>query len=193
MQWTICGKYSFGPLCNHVFVERVGAFCSFATGCVAVINHSTRYISTHPFVSPHIALPSSGGGWESNYQDFKEEPWFFPGVIPHGIVDKMERSIIGNDVWLGRNVILTNGANIGDGVIAAAGSVIIQDVPDYAIVGGVPARIIRFRYTKEQIAALKRIAWWDWDDEKIRSCHEDFYDDIESFIRKHLRGWQSRE
>lgn len=105
----------------------------------------------------------------------------------------MERSIIGNDVWLGRNVILTNGANIGDGVIAAAGSVIIQDVPDYAIVGGVPARIIRFRYTKEQIAALKRIAWWDWDDEKIRSCHEDFYDDIESFIRKHLRGVQSRE
>lgn len=62
MQWTICGKYSFGPLCNHFLVERVGAFCSFATGCVAVINHATRYISTHPFVSPHIALPSSGGG-----------------------------------------------------------------------------------------------------------------------------------
>ena len=80
------------------------------------------------------------------------------GVHPHGVVDKMKRSIIGNDVWLGRNVIVCNGANIGDGVIAAAGAVITKDVPAYAIVGGVPAKVIRYRYTKNQIEALEKIA-----------------------------------
>lgn len=184
--WTKCGKYSFGPLCNHWLVESVGAFCSFATGTVAVINHSTRYISTHPFVSPHIALPDlESGEWISNYQDFKELPWYMGEVQPHGIVDKMERSVIGNDVWLGRNVIVCNGANIEDGAIAAAGAVITNDVPAYAIVGGVPAKVIKYRYNEEQIAALRNIAWWDWDDEKIKECHEDFYLTIDEFIKKH--------
>ena len=183
--WTKCGKYSFGPLCNHFLVESVGAFCSFASGCDAVINHSTRYISTHPFVSPHIKLPDDNGEWICNYDDFKDYPWYFDGVKPHGIVDKLKRSVIGNDVWLGKNVILCNGINIGDGSIAVAGAVVVKDIPAYAIVGGVPAKIIKYRYTKEQILALRNIAWWNWDDEKIRRCHEDFYLPIEDFLRKH--------
>lgn len=186
--WTKCGKYSFGSLCNHWLVERVGSFCSFATGVVAVINHSTRYISTHPFVSPHIALPDlENGGWYSNYESFSDEQWYMGGVTPRGEVDNMKRSVIGNDVWLGRNVIVCNGANIGNGVIAAAGAVITKDVPTYAIVGGVPAKVIRYRYTKEQIEELEKIAWWDWPDEKIRKCHDDFYLDIEKFIEKHKK------
>lgn len=72
------------------------------------------------------------------------------------------RSRIGNDVWLGRNVIVTNYANIGNGVIAGAGTIITKDVPDYAFVVGAPARIIRYRYSPEEIAALNKIAWWDW-------------------------------
>jgi hypothetical protein len=54
------------------------------------------------------------------------------------------------------------------------------------VVVGVPAHIIRFRYTKEQIAALNKIAWWDWPDEKIRQCYDDFFEDIESFIEKYM-------
>ena len=82
-------------------------------------------------------------------------------------------------------MIVCNGANIGNGVIAAAGAVITKDIPDYAVVAGVPARIIRYRYEPEQIKALNRIAWWDWTDEEIRSRHDDFYLSAEEFIKKY--------
>lgn len=82
----------------------------------------------------------------------------------------MKKSVIGHDVWIGKNVIISNGANIGNGVIAAAGAVITKDVPDYAIVGGVPARIIRYRYTPEQIGTLNRIQWWNWTDDEKKYC-----------------------
>lgn len=88
-------------------------------------------------------------------------------------------------MWLGRNVIVTNSANIGNGVIAAAGAVITKDVPDYAVVAGVPARIIRYRYSTEQIKALNKIAWWDWSDDEIRERYNDLYLPIEKFIEKY--------
>lgn len=93
--------------------------------------------------------------------------------------------MVGNDVWLGRNVLITNSANIGNGVIAGAGAVITKDVPDFAVVAGSPARIIRYRYTQEQIMALNKIAWWNWPDEKIREYYDDFFEKVELFIAKH--------
>ncbi len=93
----------------------------------------------------------------------KDAPWYFEGIQPKR--EKLTirgRSKIGNDVWLGRNVIVTNYVNIGKGVIADAGTIITKDVPDYAVVVGTPARIIRYRYSPEEIEALNKIAWWDW-------------------------------
>lgn len=179
---TRCGKYSYGPLCSHQFVESVGAFSSFAFGTDVVQNHPVQYISTHPF------LYFNKGCNETLLYDYEEcssDPWYFPGVKPYGSIKKLKRIKIGNDVWLGRNVIITNGSNIGNGVIAAVGAVITKDVPDYAVVAGVPARIIRYRFSPEQIAELNRIAWWDWPDEKIREHYDDFYEDIHIFVRKH--------
>ncbi|MDE6364348.1 MAG: CatB-related O-acetyltransferase [Lachnospiraceae bacterium] len=181
-QKTLCGKYSYGTLCNHWLVESVGAFCSFAAGVDVVENHPIMYVSTHPFLY-------CGGKkdtiHESIWEDWKQRSECFAGVEPQGENYKLERITIGNDVWLGRNVIITNSSRIGNGVIAGAGAVITKDIPDYAIVAGVPARIIRYRYTKEQIEALNRIAWWNWSDEKIRKYYEDFYMDIRTFIQKH--------
>lgn len=175
------GKYSYGPLCDHLYVEKVGAFCSFANGCDVVPNHAVNYISTHPF------LTHDNTKWEGfmPYELCKGHyDWYFEDVKPKGDIDR-RRIEIGNDVWLGKDVLITNYANIGDGVIAGAGSVITKDVPDYAVVAGVPARIIRYRYTKEQINELKKIAWWNWPDEKIRDYYDDFFDDIDVFINKH--------
>lgn len=98
---------------------------------------------------------------------------------------KLKKITIGNDVWLGQNVLITNGSNIGNGVIAGAGAIITKDVPDYAVVMGVPARIVRYRYKQEEIDALNRIAWWDWSDERIIENYDDFYLDIREFIRKY--------
>ena len=185
-RWTtVCGKYSYGPLCNHWLVEKVGAFCSFALGTDAVENHATDYISTSPFlyVEPKFNPAFVTG---DSYEDYKYCKWYFEGVHPHGIVRKLKRISIGNDVWLGRNVLITNGASIGNGVIAGAGAIITKDIPDYAVVVGAPARIIRYRYSPEQISALNQIAWWNWSDRKIREYYEDFYYDADTFIKKHI-------
>ena len=83
-------------------------------------------------------------------------------------------------------MLITNYSNIGDGVICGAGAVITSDVPDYAIVAGVPARIIRYRYSEDQIKALKQIRWWDWPVKKIVENYNDFYLSINTFIEKHM-------
>ncbi len=180
---TICGKHSFGPLCDHWLVQSVGAFCSFADGSDVVNNHPVELISTHPFL-----YYSENEG--IIYDDYKNRPGFYvPGIKPKGLRYKTAgnrlRIIIGNDVWFGRNVIVTNGSNIGNGVIAGAGTIITKDVPDYAVVVGNPARIIRYRYTPEQIEALNEIRWWDWMDEVIQERYDDFYIPVDEFIRKY--------
>ena len=171
---TEIGKHSYGPLCkNHPHVASIGAFCSFAYGTDVVFNHPTEYLTTNSVI---YSTPN------------KNDPWFLDGLQPHRDKIKPSKRIkIGNDVWLGRNVIITNYANIGNGVIAGAGSIITKDVPDYAVVVGAPARIIRFRYSPEEIECLNKIAWWDWTDDEIRERFDDFYLPIQEFIKKYLK------
>ena len=182
---TTIGKYSYGSLLPQDFdplIESVGSYSSFAPGTTVAANHATEYITTHPMMyahSPNLEIPVT-----KKYEEAKH-PGHIDGIQPRGYVRKRTRCKIGNDVWLGQNVIICNGANIGNGVIAAAGAIITKDVPDYAFVAGVPARIIRYRFSKEQIAALNRIAWWDWSDDKIRDCYDDFYLPVEEFIKKY--------
>ena len=179
---TKVGKYSYGPICcNHELIRSIGAFCSFAIGVDVVPNHEMHYVTTHPIIYAGMAPDNI----EINYELYKSLPWYMPGVKPKSMVEKRKRITIGNDVWLGRNVIVTNGANIGNGVIAGAGAVITKDVPDYAIVAGVPARIIRYRYTQEQMEALIQIERWNWSDDEIRERYDDFYLPIEEFIKKY--------
>ena len=91
--------------------------------------------------------------------------------------------VIGNDVWIGWNAILTPGVHIGDGAIIGAGAVVTHDVPPYAIVGGVPARIIGMRFSKDIIDKLLTIKWWYWSDEMIKANYEYFYQP-ELFVAK---------
>lgn len=92
---------------------------------------------------------------------------------------------IGNDVWIGMNSIILPGVHIGDGVTVAANSIVTKDVPDYAVVGGNPAKVIKFKFNQEQIDALKKISWWNWDEKTIKERINDFYMETENFIQKH--------
>ncbi len=181
---TTIGRYSYGPICrNHPWIKSIGSFCSFAGGVDVVLNHEIRYVTTHPI----IYEGKSNEDLEYSFEAREGEDYYLPGVEPISeLVKKQKRAVIGNDVWLGKNVIITNGSYIGNGVIAAAGAVITKDVPDYAIVAGVPAKIIRFRYLPEQIDALNRIEWWNWTDDEIRERFDDFYLPIDEFIDKYL-------
>ena len=179
---TDIGHHSYGTICrNHPLIREIGSFCSFAAGGDAVGNHEMQYITTSPIIySGH------------EYQDFEYDydcnrgtSWYIEGIEPHANIMRRKRSRIGSDVWLGQNVLITNGADIGNGVIAGAGTVITKDVPDYAIAVGVPARVIRYRYLPDQIAALNRIKWWNWTDDEIRERFDDLYLPISEFITKY--------
>lgn len=106
----------------------------------------------------------------------------------------MENSIshgditIGNDVWIGRNVMLLPGANIGNGAVIGAGSVVAGNIPPYSIAVGNPCKVIKKRFSEEQITLLNKIAWWNWSHERINEnlyliCNED----IELFLKKNAR------
>jgi virginiamycin A acetyltransferase len=88
-------------------------------------------------------------------------------------------------VWIGFGATIMSGVKIGNGAVIAANSHVIKDVPPYAIVGGNPAKVIKYRFTEEQIEELQKIAWWDWDNEKIEACKADFTIPISEFIEKH--------
>ena len=169
----IVGQHSFGGLIdnhNGWLIESIGAFCSFASGTSVVANHNIQKgVSTSAFFN----------GIDLSMDVFTKTVYTSDDNL---IVNK--RVKIGNDVWLGQNVILTDGIKIGDGAIVGAGAVVTHDVPDYAIVAGVPGRVIKYRYNEEQIQILKQIKWWEWSEERIVAAYADFAD-VSVFINKY--------
>lgn len=99
------------------------------------------------------------------------------------------RTTIGNDVWIGHGVTVLAGVTVGDGAVLAAGAVVAKDVPPYAIVGGVPSRVIRDRFPRDIAARLQRIAWWDWPFEQVMERLADFQsEDVAAFCDRWDNG-----
>lgn len=93
---------------------------------------------------------------------------------------------IGNDVWIGMGTIILPGVNIGDGATVAAGSVVTKDVEPYTVVGGVPAKLIKEKCTREQARQMQQIGWWNWPDNHIKQRVCDFRLSFNDFIAKYL-------
>ena len=91
---------------------------------------------------------------------------------------------IGSDVWIGSRAIILSGITIGNGAVIGAGAIVTRDVPPYAIVAGNPARLIRYRFPPETIAALEEIAWWDWPADKVERERGAFDLPIGEFIKR---------
>lgn len=142
----------------------IGGYCSIARG-VRILGrseHPMDLVSTYPL---RTALTRNDG---KIYDDYSKGP-----------------TRIGNDVWLGLECVILSGVNVGDGAVVGARAVVTSEVPPYAIVAGNPARIVRYRFSPEQIKELLRIAWWNWSEQKVRQYESDFYGDIDSFLKKH--------
>lgn len=168
------GKYSyFGNDC-YFLKTRIGRYCSIASESKVVYgNHPTStFVSTHP--SFYSKNRSAG---RSFVKKDKYDEYSYADDYQHLV-------IIGNDVWIGSGSTIIAGVKIGDGAIIAAGAVVNRDVPPYAIVGGVPARIIRYRFNDEQISKLSEIKWWDKDEDWIKG-HADMFEDI-NLLFQHL-------
>ena len=94
-----------------------------------------------------------------------------------------KRIVIGNDVFIGANVTVLDGVTIGDGAVIGAGAVVSKDIPPYAVAVGCPIRIIRYRFDDDQIETLRKLNWWNFDDDDLKDV-ERFFFDIDGFIQR---------
>ncbi len=137
----------------------------------ALISGTTigRYCSIgHELLAGLGRHPTSG--FISTYPAFfsKNNTGCLCSFVDENLYEENKEITIGNDVWIGARSIIVDGVNIANGAIVGAGAVVANDVPNYAIVGGVPAKVIRYRFSEEIIEQLLKLAWWDWDESKLR-------------------------
>lgn len=179
---------------NHVELGEgtyLGKYCIFSCTSIgrycSIANNVKTGFGNHPtsvFVSTYPAF----------YYNTKNELGHFfydqtaPGYNVYRYADNRKKKIveIGNDVWISDNVLIMDGVKVGNGAIIAAGAVVTKDVDPYTIVGGVPAKFIKYRFDKEQIEFLQKFRWWDKGYEWCKNNFRDFTD-IEIFLLKYKK------
>lgn len=148
------GEYTYGNPKVYDWDEgttlKIGKFTSIAENVTILLggNHRMDWVTTYPFSALTTTWPEAGN--ISGHPQSKGDV------------------IIGNDVWIGFGSTILSGVNIGDGAVIAARSLITKNVPPYSIVGGVPAKIIKLRFSEDIIKKLLKLSWWNWSDKKIR-------------------------
>lgn len=146
------GDYTYGaPLISDFSKGKskltIGKFCSIADNVRFVIDgdHNIDWVSTYPFGLIFEKFNMSLKGHPKRRGDLN----------------------IGNDVWIARDVLIMSGITIGDGCVIAAGSVVTKDCPAYSVMGGVPAKVIKYRFSEKKIERLLSIKWWNWSLKRI--------------------------
>lgn len=168
------GYGSYTGMGSKLINTNVGRYTCIAPYVEIVVGvHPTKdFVSVHPAFfseSPTIGFSYCGK------QKFKE----------NNFVDEEKKVCvnIGNDVWLGTSAKILEGVTVGDGAVVAAGAVVTKDVPPYAIVGGVPAKVIKYRFSEEDVEYLLKLRWWEKDEEWIKE-HAEYFEDIKILKEK---------
>lgn len=159
-------KYSYVARNSLIQNASIGAFCSISEGCnIGMPSHPTNLVSTSPvFLSGRNYL-------KKNFSSVAYED--------------CPLTTIGNDVWIGAHAQIKSGITIGTGSIVAAGAVVTKDVPPYAIVGGVPAKIIRYRFPEETVEKLLKSEWWKLSDKEI-AARAEYVGEPKDFLREEV-------
>ncbi|MFY8115011.1 MAG: chloramphenicol acetyltransferase [Rhabdaerophilum sp.] len=166
------GDYSYVVNDSNVIYTTIGKFCSIAAQ--TRINPGNHPM--HRATQAHFTYRAS-----AYFDDAEDEAAFFDWRRSHAVT-------IGHDVWIGHGAIILAGRTIGTGAVVAGGAVVTKDVPDYTIVAGNPARIIRRRFPEAIAERLQRLAWWDWDHAALRAALDDFRAlPVEAFLDRYER------
>ena len=147
------GDYSYINSGCDITNTSIGKFCSIADNCrIGTASHTMNNVSS----SPIFTLKNNA----------TKSIWTNKSIHQNNDVKKVN---IGNDVWIATHVIIKDGITIGNGAIIGAGAVVVKDVPPYAVVGGVPAKVIKYRFSEEIINKLEEIKWWNASYDKLKS------------------------
>ena len=166
---VLIGSHTYGVSLANILLFKasdsvtIGNYSSFARGVLIIASgeHNYKSVSNYPFYAHYLDRGV-------------EIDTFSKGEV-----------VIGSDVWVGANSIILSGVIIGDGAVVAAGSVVVKDVQPYSIVGGVPAKLIKYRFCPETISRFLKIKWWNWSSEDIELFVDDFYLSVDDFLQKH--------
>lgn len=181
--WVQLGRNSYD---NGAYVWRwntnsklvIGNFCSIANDVHFICDsgyHGESEITSFPLF--HELLDKEDNVVINNRN-------FMVKNIAKDLKPKKQNITIGNDVWIGARATVLPNVTIGNGVAILTGAVVSEDIPDYAIVGGVPAKIVSFKHEDNVVQKLNAIEWWNWDESKIKEQVNDFYLLIEEFLKK---------
>lgn len=148
-------RHSYTGKNTSIIASQIGKFVSISWNVtIGGANHDYERLTTHSFLY-------------NSYDELKPEK--YEGY------NRFEKScIVENDVWIGTNTVVLRGIKIGNGAVVGAGSIVTKDVPDYAIVAGNPAKIIKYRFAPQVIDKLLGLEWWNWGDEIIRKNYKYF-------------------
>ncbi len=154
---TSLGDHSYINGSARIKNTTIGKYCSIASGVKIVLGaHPTDLISLHPaFYAVNKPL-----------ETFADKQYF----------DEYKQVTIGNDVWIGEDVVIPGGVTIGDGAVIASRAVVTKDVAPYSVVGGVPAKHLKYRFDEERVEKLLEVRWWDRDEKWIRENYKLFLD-----------------
>lgn len=155
---------------SSVYSIEIGRYCSFGMKISSKGDHPMHYFTMSPiFFNPKNPFP---------HELVRARPEDFKSKLPRSLKKNLDISI-GNDVWIGDDVFLKPGISVGDGSVIGAKAVVTKDVPPYAIVAGVPAKIIRYRFDDKIIEELLEIKWWEFAHWQLKGVK---LDNIEEFI-----------
>jgi len=145
------GRYTYISNKTSINKTSIGSFCSIGPDCkIGLGKHpASDLVSTHPaFYSNQKQCGDT----------FTQKNYF----------EEHESIVIGHDIWIGANVVIADGVHIGNGAIVSAGAVVVSNVPPYAVVGGVPAKVIKFRFQPDEVDFLIQHPWWEKDEQWLR-------------------------